>query len=205
MKDIVFSPKFALLYALAVCHLFYGYYFTNIYKQYGSIYINDDAFLTKIGAFSALFNGFFKFVWATLLDYYAFRKIYGGLVCLEIFLIIVVQWAVHNDWVYLAVCCLTYMCDGSLTSMLPAITIGQFGIKRGPEIYSYMYSTFGVSSMIGLFLVNTVKDEIGYPGMFAIGGCFSSMAAILTYILREDQPFNYAAKYQAKYNYKQQS
>jgi len=142
---------------MAVAHLFYGYFFTNIYKQYGSKYIKDDAVLTRIGAVAALFNGFFKFVWGASLDYFSFRKSYGFLIILELFLIVIVSWARQYEISYSIVCCLTYMCDGSLTSMLPALTIGQFGIKRGPEVYSYMYSTFGVSSMIGLFLVSAIK------------------------------------------------
>lgn len=83
------------------------------------------------------------------------------------------------------------MCDGSMASMLPAVTVGQFGIKRGPEVYGYLYSTFGVASIMGLLLVATIKEDIGYTGMFAIGACFSTTAAIMNYILREDQPYDY--------------
>ena len=58
---------------MAVSHLFYGYFFSGEYKIYGKDYINDDIFLTRVGAISALFNGFFKFVWSYSLDFYPFK------------------------------------------------------------------------------------------------------------------------------------
>ena len=90
LKNILTSGKFIHLFVLAVCHLFYGYFFTNVYKQYAKDYINDDEFLTWVGAFGAIFNGCFKFIWATALDYYPFKRIYGGLITLEVFLIVIV-------------------------------------------------------------------------------------------------------------------
>lgn len=87
IKKIICSPKFATLFVLGVSHLFYGYFYSNEYKNYGKDYINDDAFLTNVGAIASLFNGFFKFAWSYALDFYPFRRVYGGLIILEIFLI----------------------------------------------------------------------------------------------------------------------
>ena len=117
------SSKFLTIYILAVCHLFYGYFYSGEYKIYGNQYINDDKFLTTVGASAALFNGFFKFIWSYALDFYPFKKIYGGLILLEISLIVLVQYAVHNRYAFMLVTWLTFMCDGSLTSMLPAVTV----------------------------------------------------------------------------------
>ena len=89
------------------------------------------------------------------------------------------------------------MCDGSITSMLPAITIGQFGMQRGTQVYAYMYSTFGVAAMIGFGCVSLgLRELIGYRGMFALGFTSCTIAAILTYVLNEKKPFNYIARYQ---------
>ena len=76
--------------------------------------------------------------------------------------VILIQFAVYNKYAFMLVSCLTFMCDGSLTSMLPALTVAQFGIVRGPEVYSIMYSAFGVASMLGLFFMLTIKDIIGF-------------------------------------------
>lgn len=183
---------------LAVGHLFYGYYYTNVYKIYGTEYINDDQFLTRVGATAALFNGFFKFIWSYSLDFYSFKRIYGFLIVLEICLIVLVNYAVYNKYAFMVVTWLTFMCDGSLTSMLPAVTVGQFGIKRGPQVYTIMYSCFGVSAILGLLFNTYLKDRIGFTGMFIVSGCFSLTAAIMTWVLKEDKKFDYTSAYNAQ-------
>jgi hypothetical protein len=92
--------------------------------------------------------------------------------------VILIQLAVYNKWAFMVISCLTFMCDGSLTSMLPTLTVAQFGITRGPQVYSVMYSAFGAASMLGLLFVLTIKDYIGFGGMFLISFLFSTMAAI---------------------------
>jgi hypothetical protein len=71
------TRKFIFLYLLAVFHLFYGYYMSNSYKQFGFTGGIDDKTLSLIGSFGALFNGCFKIFWAMLLDYFPFKPIYG--------------------------------------------------------------------------------------------------------------------------------
>ena len=100
-----------------------------------------------MGATSALFNGLFKMVWGTLLDYFPFRKVYGFIIVTEIIMIPLIQVAVYNKYLFMLVSWITFMCDGCLTSMLPAVVIEQFGIERGPEVYSLMYSNMGLSSV----------------------------------------------------------
>ena len=70
------------------------------------------------------------------------------------------------------------MCDGSITSMLPAVTLHIFGIQRGNQIYGYMYSVFGTSSMLGALFVTMWQQKLGYKGMLAICILFSASAGI---------------------------
>lgn len=195
LLHILRSKQFLTIYFMAVCHLFYGYYYSNVYKVYGKDYINDDQFLTLVGATAGLCNGFFKILWASLLDYYDFRTIYGGLICLEISLIFIVQYAVHNRYAFFVVTCLTFMCDGSLTSMLPALTVAQFGISRGPQVYGYMFSVFGVAALSSTLVFKYGIATFEYRGMFAICSFFSLAAAALAYSLEEKKKFNYEEEY----------
>jgi MFS family permease len=144
---------------------------------------------------SSLFNGFFKLFWATLLDYYPFKRIYGVLIWIEISCIVLINYAVYNKWAFMLVSCLTYMCDGSLTSMLPALVVKQFGMERGPQVYGYMYSVFAVSCMLGVFFVLTVKEDIGFKGMFIISATFSLTAALMNKILNDKIVFNWKYAY----------
>jgi MFS family permease len=102
-RKIIFSKLFLTIYCMAFCHFVYGYFFTSAYKNYGKNYINDDHYLTLVGATSSLFNGFFKFVWGSLTDYYPFKRVYLLIVSIEILMIALVQFAVHEKWSFMIV------------------------------------------------------------------------------------------------------
>ena len=55
-----------------------------------------------------------------------------------------------------------------MTSMLPVITLEVFGLKRGNEVYGYMFSVFGVAAMSGTLFVGTIQSSIGYQGMLLL-------------------------------------
>ena len=71
-------------------------------------------------------------------------------------MLVVVHWAVYSAPAYALVICFSFMCDGSITSMIPVVTNRVFGLIRGPIVYSYIFSTFGVSAMLGALLVKTL-------------------------------------------------
>jgi hypothetical protein len=70
-------------------------------------------------------------------------------------MLIWVHWAVFHAWSYSIVICLSFMCDGSMTSMLPVVTLHVFGLMRGNKVYGYMYSVFGAAAMLGTLFVTT--------------------------------------------------
>ena len=129
---ILMTSNFLWLYLIAITHLFYGYYMSNSFKQYGFSAGLDDRTLTTIGSAGALFNGCFKIVWATLLDYFEFKKIYAIILVIQISMLIWVHWSVNNAFTYAITICLSFMCDGSMTSMLPVVTLSVFKLTRGP-------------------------------------------------------------------------
>ena len=137
--------------------------------------------MTLIGSFGALFNGCFKIVWATLLDYYNFKPVYSVVLCIYVVSLTTIHWAVYQSWSYAIVICLCFMCDGSMTSMIPVVTNRVFGVKRGPQVYGYMFSTFGVAAMLGTLLVNTLQSTDEYTGMMLICLGFTLASATLTF------------------------
>ena len=69
-------------------------------------------------------------------------------------MILTLLWTVEaSKWLFFLNVCLSMMCEGAITSILPTETIQHFGELRGPEIYSYMFSSFGVSAILGSILV----------------------------------------------------
>ena len=183
LTTILWSGTFLWMYLLVVCHMYYGYYISNEYKQYGFTAGIDDRSLSLIGSCAALFNGCFKIFWASLLDCFNFKPVYTIVLVIAISMQIAIHWTVNNTYLYFVTICLAFMCDGSMTSMLPVVTNRVFGLKRGPSVYGYMFSTFGVAAMTGTLLVNTLQEPIGYTGMLLIGLCTGTIAAIITFFL----------------------
>ena len=83
------------------------------------------------------------------------------------------------------------MGDGSMTSMLPVVTINVFGLKRGTEVYGYMYSVFGLAAMSGLVIVETLQPRIGYFGMLWICLLFTLIASAFTVFYKFTEKINY--------------
>ena len=76
---------------------------------------------------------------------------------------------------------MAFICDGSMASMIPVVTNRVFGVNRGPMVYSYIFSTFGVAAMLGMLFVKTLQNKIGFAGMFFICLAFTLFAATITY------------------------
>ena len=84
------------------------------------------------------------------------------------------------------------MCEGAMTSLLPTMTIRKFGHTRGHDVFAFMYSAYGVSALLGSFLVAQLQYKIGFHGMVMIGLGLVCLAAYLTYTIDEKHIFNYA-------------
>ena len=87
------------------------------------------------------------------------------------------------------------MCEGAITSILPTETIKHFGPTRGKQIYSYLFSAFGVSALLGSFLVFLLQYRIGFTGMLIICLGLTLLAAVLTFIYKAEKPFVYRQYY----------
>ena len=97
------------------------------------------------------------------------------------------HWAVYNGGTYFIVICLSFMCDGSMTSMIPVVTNNIYGLKRGPMVYSYIFSTFGVAAMLGTLFVKTCQTALGYHVMLIICLGFTMTAGLITIFYRFDR------------------
>ena len=48
------------------------------------------------------------------------------------------------------------MGDGSMTSMLPVVAINVLGMRRGTQVFGYLFSEFGFIALVGVIVVNTL-------------------------------------------------
>ena len=53
MKECIMSRQFYLLFIMQFLSIFLGYFVANVFKDYGELHINDDRYLTIVGAVAA--------------------------------------------------------------------------------------------------------------------------------------------------------
>ena len=83
------------------------------------------------------------------------------------------------------------MGEGSVASITPTITLLKFGVIKGNVIFSFMYSAYGVSALLGSLMVISLYVHIGFRGLIGIGLILVLIALYLTYIIDEKHVFNY--------------
>lgn len=49
------------------------------------------------------------------------------------------------------------ICQGAMGAVLPTITLQVFGTIRGADVYSYLYSSFGMQALLGGVIVATLQ------------------------------------------------
>jgi hypothetical protein len=79
--------------------------------------------------------------------------VYRILLCIQMVAIATVLFSVNFEWLYFINISVSMMCEGAITSILPTQTIEHFGELRGPQVYSFMFSSFGVSAIMGSIAV----------------------------------------------------
>lgn len=183
------------IYAIAVAQIFYGWYIMNTFKTYGSTHIDDDRFLTLIGSVAAVVNGGMRIFWSSLLDYYPFRKVNSFLMLIQVVTIATIVPASQNKGTYMLVVALGNMTEGAIAAIIPTLTLQKFGLIRGHDVYSYIYSAFGLSALLGSIIVGLIADQIGFKGMLVICMGFSIVAWILTLRLDDVNIFDYVSLY----------
>jgi predicted MFS family arabinose efflux permease len=90
----------------------------------------------------------------------------------------------------MVVIALSMQCEGAVASILPTTSLMVFGVKRGMLVYSFMMSSFAISSLAGAILVKLFQNSIGYSGMLLICFILTSISALLT-IKYGDIRYNY--------------
>lgn len=147
--------------------------------------------MTFIGSFGALFNGGGKIFFGAILDYYKFKSVYTIILGAIFTSLIMVHFSYTNPFAFGACMWINFMGDGSMTSMLPVVSINVFGLARGTEVFGYLFSEFGFAACIGVLVVSTLQPLIHYNGMLYVCLIFSSIAATLAYYYDFEKPLSY--------------
>lgn len=69
--------------------------------------------------------------------------------------LVLVHYTTTSAYLFGACMFVNFMGDGSMTSMLPVVCINVFGLRRGTEVFGYLFSEFGFAALVGVLVVGT--------------------------------------------------
>jgi uncharacterized membrane protein YwaF len=115
----------------------------NTFKKFGQESIDDDRFLTIVGAISSVFGGL-RFLWSYLVDRYSFKLSYTIVLCINVvfggtLVLIRDSRALFLIWVSMIV-----WAEGAHFALVPTICAKSFG-KHASIVYGVAFS-FGAIS-----------------------------------------------------------
>lgn len=93
-----------------------------------------------------------RFTWSLPIDYYSFKRVYGCMVVLEIFLSFTMPLAVQNEGTYLLWVSLTYWIEGGHFTLIPAIYKKIFG-DEGARVFGIGFSFLGIASLFQIAMI----------------------------------------------------
>ena len=112
-----------------------------------------------------------------------FSFIYKGILVVEVVVCAFITTVVHVDeWLYTIWVALGYLCLGAHFVMLPIAMTKIFGLKSGAQLASFIYSSRGISALIGTFVASGLSDSIGeesYSVMFYLSCGLILLAACI--------------------------
>lgn len=177
-----YEDKIHLLLALLSTVVTYGFFVAFHFKEYGSIFIKDDHYLSLLGSLGSVGNGVFRMVLGATMDLISFKTIMLANTIVFMASCATIVFSVQNEATYLITIVLTYGCYGSLYSIFPTQTVRILGKRIGPKMYYITFFGFSFGALMQyLFHTTLVKhyQEDGYKYCFIIFGCLLVIALIL--------------------------
>ena len=175
LKNRSYWMLFGLAYLIAVPSL----YVTYDYKVYGEHRINDDSFLSIVGSFAAICNAAGRFIWGLLMDYFSFKKVFTGLLVLQLALLLTLDIIGHIKVCFFLWVCLIVNCEGALFGIFPTECAKKFGTDNGPRVYGMVGFGIALAGLTQYALNKFLLQELGFTIMFYILAGFSSITAVL--------------------------
>jgi len=148
-------------------------YINAMYKAYGQTYVDDDHFLSIVGAVAAVFNAGGRVFWGNLCDAYGYR-LCMGVVSMALgtlfFTFRMVEFGgkpLFALWVWGI-----FFCFCANFVLLPTATAQSFGTKYSSKNYGLVMTGQAFAAPLTALLTEFVNPVVGWFGMFClIGGC----------------------------------
>jgi OFA family oxalate/formate antiporter-like MFS transporter len=151
---------------LLYCGLFYGLFVASVYKNSASMVLSDKV-LTIAGSIGSFCNGSSRFIWASAMDYFGFKKVYTVIMIMQLVACSTIYQARYNGDIYIGVVAMSFLCEGGHFSLFPAVCMKVFGTKSGGQICSILFWGAALSALSS-FVITQVSKEINYQLVYQI-------------------------------------
>lgn len=121
---------------LTACGL---YLINGNYKTYVKSSINDDYFLTIVGAIGAVANGCSRFVWNIFFLKTGYKTVMLIILGASITVYSTIRFTVNLKEVYLIEVLVINFCIGGLLVTTPTVAQAIYGIRTGSNIYGFYW------------------------------------------------------------------
>ena len=176
---------------MAFLSVFQGYWTINVLKAYGwtKPALMDDAYLTQVGSIAA-FMGALRFLWsgAMDLDSASFKKVYGTLLILQVFLGLTIELATTSRFRFAIWMCAMVFTEGGHFTIVPNALKTIYGNSAG-VIYGVIFTFTGLANIL---ILSVVRSDFAnnYDKVYILSSCLSFVAlVILVFGFREERLF----------------
>lgn len=90
------------------------------------------------------------------MDLTSFKTVYRIIMVIQLICAGTITIFASNKVAYLLITCFSLACMGGHYALFPTITVKTMGLNKGPEIYSLLFYSFGVASMLTIVYVKII-------------------------------------------------
>ncbi len=180
--------------------IFLGIFLIGSEKEFGKDHFTNEKFLSLVASSGGIFSAL-RFIWSFLLDKFSYKKIYGVLLLLQVFIGASLPYFLDSDLsttakelIFFSLIMAAFFCEGGHFVLAPTICGKLFGAEGGIRVFSICYSFCGVASLINILLIDLLFDKwlkIGFEGFCHVYSMTSLISLfILVFIFKEQKAFS---------------
>lgn len=180
------TKTFYHLWLLMFCDNHATILISTFYKAYGQTFIQNDHFLSIVGAFASVSNGIGRVMWGLLADHTSFQIaqmcITTSITCL--FSLFNIS-ELGGRAVFFVFVCLIFLSFSGIFSTFPSVAMKYFGSTHYAANFGLLCTALAASNISASFLSQSLYKHIGYHGLFFIAAGLSFIGFILAFLFRE--------------------
>ncbi len=138
------------------------------YKTYVKKSINDDEFLTLIGAIGSIVNGFSRIIWNIIFLKTGYKSVMIAIITISIIIFSTLRFTVNLKGIYMIEMILVNLCMGGLLVTTPTVVQIIFGQRTGENIYGFFWCVIATANFIQYAYVSQLNQSIGFNNIIYI-------------------------------------